>query len=194
MAEQEKQEKVENVTSAPPDAPQDSKPAAKVLPWVLLALVIIALAAFGFLVGRMFGTRGHAQTIDAAERAPTDEPTRSPETAAAQDPGEGVFYDLDPVVANLNEPGVTRYVRVALTLELNGAAPGKEAPASLDQKKPLMKHWLTLYLANQTLEEIRGEKNLLRMQTQISDGLNQTLFPGTKPQIKRILFKEFAIQ
>jgi flagellar FliL protein len=181
-----KQEKVENVKSPPAETPPAPKPAAQVVPWVLFALVVVALAGFGFLVGRMFGTRGHAQTVAAAEPAQTSEPPQSAE--------EGPFYDLDPVIANLNEPGVTRYVRVALTLELNTAAAGKERAASLEQKKPLMTHWLTLYLANQTLEDIRGEKNLLRMQTQISDGLNQTLFPGSKPQIKRILFKEFAIQ
>jgi len=57
-----------------------------------------------------------------------------------------------------------------------------------------MKHWLTLYLANQMIEDTRGEKNLVRMQTQIRDIFNQGLFPDTQPRIKNVLFKEFAIQ
>jgi flagellar basal body-associated protein FliL len=58
----------------------------------------------------------------------------------------------------------------------------------------LMKHWLTLFLSNQTIEDARGERNLMRMQAQISDTLNNGLFPGSKPRIKNVLFKEFAIQ
>ena len=191
MAEQEKAEKEKNVA---PDAGKDAKPPGKVLPWVITALIVVVLAGAGFAVGRLFGTRGRAQTVAAAEPARTGEPVDQRVTGASKAADEGWFYDLDPVVANLNEPGVTRYARVALTLEVNGKAPQKETAAALDQKKPLMKHWLTLYLANQTLEAVRGEKNLLRMQAQILDGFNQALFPNTKPQIQHILFKEFAIQ
>jgi flagellar FliL protein len=191
MAEQENVEKKEG---APQEGQNGKGLTPRVLPGLMLGVIVVALAGLGFCVGRMFGTRGPAQTAAAAEPALTTEAAHPQEAGAAAQTTEGWFYDLDPVVANLNEPGVTRYVRVALTLEMNSAAPGKEGVASLDLKKPLVKHWLTLYLANQTIEDIRGERNLLRMQTQISDGLNQTLFPGSKAQIKRILFKEFAIQ
>jgi hypothetical protein len=44
------------------------------------------------------------------------------------------------------------------------------------------------------VEDTRGEKNLRRMQVQISDAFNEGLFPNTKPRIKRVLFKEFSIQ
>jgi flagellar basal body-associated protein FliL len=97
-------------------------------------------------------------------------------------------------VVNLNEPGVTRYVRVGLTLEVSSAMEEKEGRPFLDQKKPLIKHWLTLFLCNQTIEDARGEKNLIRMQTQICDTLNANLFPGSKPRVKGVLFREFAIQ
>lgn len=191
MAEQEKTEKDKNLA---PDAGPDVKPAPGVLPWIIMVLVVVALAGAGFGVGRLFGTRGRATTAAAAEPDKVAEPVHGQEPGAPKNTGEGWYYDLDPVVANLNEPGVTRYARVALTLEVNSTTAQKETAASLDQKKPLMKHWLTLYLANQTLEAIRGEKNLLRMQAQIQDGFNQALFPNSKPQIQRILFKEFAIQ
>jgi flagellar basal body-associated protein FliL len=188
------QEKVEKDKSAGPETGKDAPRAPGVLPWVVMALLVVILAGAGFGIGRLFGTRGRTQTAGAAEPAQAGEPGRRQEPGESKNTGEGWYYDLDPVVANLNEPGVTRYARVALTLEMNEGIVQKEATASLDQKKPLMKHWLTLYLANQTLEEIRGEKNLLRMQAQILDGFNQTLFPNSKPQIRRILFKEFAIQ
>ncbi|MBA7613236.1 hypothetical protein ES703_20481 [subsurface metagenome] len=64
----------------------------------------------------------------------------------------------------------------------------------LDEKKPLLTSWLTVYLASLRLEDIRGDKNLKRIQSQILEAFNEELFPDSKPHIKHILFKEFAIQ
>ena len=189
MADQENNEKsgiVEGQTSKRPGL------VAQGLPWLITALAVVAFAAGGFVVGRLFGTRGDAQTADAAqagpgETAPLQEPSLAPDT------GEGWYYDMEPVVVNLNEPGVTRYVRVGLTLEISKTMSEKDGTAFLDQKKPLLKHWLTLFLANQTTADMRGEKNLLRLQAQISDAFNEGLFPGKTPCVKRVLFKELSI-
>ena len=45
-------------------------------------------------------------------------------------------------------------------------------------------------MSNRTIEDIRGEVNLRRVQTQIVDLFNQGLFPDDKPRIKRVLFKD----
>jgi len=191
MAEQENTESEKNTEQK---APESKGLLAKLLPWVVTGSIVIVLAAGGFIVGRVFGTRGQAQTASAAEPVNPADAARPNAPGILADTGGSWYYDLEPVVANLNEPGVTRYVRVGLTLEVSSTLDQKEGMVFLDQKRPLIKHWLTLHLANQTLEEIRGEKNLLRLQTGISDALNQGLFPDRKPQIKRVLFKEFAIQ
>jgi flagellar basal body-associated protein FliL len=185
MAEQES---IERSAEVEIDLPEPKGSFAQILPWLVPAVVVLVFAVGGFWVGRLFGTRGQAQTAAGAEADGPQEPALKPGT------GESWYYELDPVVVNLNEPGVTRYVRIGLTLEVSGTLDEKEGRAFLDQKRPLMKHWLTLFLANQTIEDARGEKNLMRMQTQISDTLNTGLFPGSKPRIKSILFKEFAIQ
>jgi flagellar basal body-associated protein FliL len=164
------------------------------LKWLIPAVVVIVFAAGGFLIGRLFGTRGSVQTASGAEAHAPAKPASSKPAAHPPGAGESWYYNLDPIVVNLNEPGVTRYVRVSLTLEVSGALAEKEGRLFLDQKKPLMKHRLTLFLANQTIEDMRGERNLVRMQTQISDLLNNGLFPGDSPQIKSVLLQEFAIQ
>ena len=181
-------ENVDQDKSPEAPTPEATGPLTRILPWLIPAVVVLVFAAGGFLVGRSFGTRGPAQTVSAAEAGEPKEP------ALKSGAGQNWYYDLDPVVVNLNDPGVTRYVRISLTLEISSALDEKEGKPFLDQKKPLMKHWLTLFLSNQTIEDARGEKNLMRMQTQISDTLNNNLFPGSKPRIKNILFKEFAIQ
>jgi len=177
-----------------PQARQGQSTMGKIMPWLIAMLVVIVCGGAGFAVGRLFGTRGKAQVVSAAEKTEPAASAGSKESAAGAN-GEGSwYYDLEPTVANLNEPGVTRYVRVALTLEVGNGLGDKEGLPLLDQKKPLMRHWLTLYLSNQTVETIRGEKNLRQVQTQIADLLNQGLFPNAKPRIVRVLFKELAIQ
>lgn len=188
------QENVEKGKGTGPQTPKGGGAFGKMLPWLIPTGVVLVFAAAGFLVGRVFGTRGQAQTVAAAEKTAPAETEKTKEPALKSDAGEVWYYDLDPVVVNLNEPGVTRYVRIGLTLEVSSALEEKEGKSFLDQKKPLLKHWLTLFLVNQTLEDARGEKNLMRMQTQISDTFNNNLFPGSKPRIKSVLFKEFAIQ
>jgi flagellar basal body-associated protein FliL len=187
MAEPENMERSPNPE---PQAPKAEGPLTKILPWLIPTLVVLVFAAGGFLVGRAFGTRGQTGTAAGAEAAAPAE-SAPPLKAGA---GENWYYELDPAVVNLNDPGVTRYVRIGLTLEVSSTMDEKEGRPFLDQKKPLMKHWLTLFLSNQTIEDTRGEKNLTRMETQICDTLNSNLFPASKPRIKGILFREFAIQ
>ncbi len=187
------QENIEKTGIAEQEAAQGKGIVTRVLPYLVTALVVVSFAVMGFLVGRLFGTRGTMQTAAAAQDG-TGQAARLQEPAPATDTGESWYYDLEPVVVNLNEPGVTRYVRVGLTLEVSRTMGGKDGTDFLDQKKPLLKHWLTLFLANQTIEDMRGERNLLRLQAQISDAFNEGLFPDTKPHIKRVLFKELSIQ
>jgi flagellar protein FliL len=187
MAEPESSEKAPNPASP---APKPEGPTTRILPWLIPTGVVVVFAAGGFLVGRAFGTRGQAGTAAGAEAAAPVE-TAPPLKAEA---GESWYYELDPLVVNLNEPGVTRYIRIGLTLEVSSVMDEKDGRPFLDQKKPLVKHWLTMFMANQTIEDIRGEKNLTRMKTQICDTLNADLFPGAKPRIKGILYREFAIQ
>ena len=101
---------------------------------------------------------------------------------------------MESVVANLDEPGVTRYIRAALTLEISSALTQEKGVALIEKKKPILTNWLSIYLASLTLEDIRGDRNQIRIQTQMRDGFNEILFPDSKPKIKRILFKEFAVQ
>ena len=103
------------------------------------------------------------------------------------------YYDLEPVVANLDEPSVTRYVRAAIKLEINSAMEQDKGEKHLEDKKPILTNWLTIYLAGLTLEDARGDRNLKRIQSQILDAFNEKLFPDAKPQIKRILFNEFVV-
>jgi len=164
------------------------------LQWIIIAAVPVICAGFGFGLGRLLG---HSATTDAADPTGQAPPTQAQlvkADGAEKDSQKGWYFDLEPVVANLNEPGATRYVRVALTLEISNELDQKKTAAFLQENAPLLKNLLTIYLASQTIEDMRGDRNLRRIQLEILDNFNEKFFPNGAPQIKQVLLKEFAIQ
>ena len=169
---------------------------ARFLPWIIIFVVVLICACAGLSVGRLFagsGTPKGAETgSESGESAEIENLKADKDSAKA--PAKVWYYDLDPVVANLNEPTVTRYVRASLTLEMRGEMDVKKGTAFLDEKKPILINWLTVYLSSLGLEDIRGDKNLRSIQSQIRDAFNEKLFPDSKPQIMQVLIKEFPVQ
>ena len=153
MAEPQKTPKNEQTPEQ--ETPPKKGKASKLLTCLVPLLAVVLCAGGGFVVGRLFGTRGQAQNVSASEQP---DPTAALPPIKAADAGSSWYYDLEPVVANLNEPGVTRYVRVTLTLEIDSQLAEKDGIGFLEQRKPLLKNWLTLFISNLTLEDIRGDR------------------------------------
>jgi len=169
---------------------------ARFLPWIIIVLVVLICAGAGLSVGRLFAGSG---TPEGAESEPSSRASAQMEDLKADDDSTGDsakvwYYDLDPVVANLDEPTVTRYVRASLTLEMSADMDVKKGSAFLDEKKPILINWLTVYLSSLGLEDIRGDNNLRSIQSQIRDAFNDKLFPDSESQIKQVLIKEFPVQ
>ena len=108
--------------------------------------------------------------------------------------GKAWYYELEPVIANLDEPGITRYLRATITLELNSEMNQEKGTVFFNEKTLIMRDWLTTYIAGLSLERIRGTRNLSRIKKEIRDHFNELLFPETKPFIRGIFLKEFAVQ
>ncbi|KPL25252.1 MAG: hypothetical protein AMJ75_01605 [Phycisphaerae bacterium SM1_79] len=194
----------DDVKNQEQQAQQDSKetsgdkkgPRPSILLIIIIIIVAITCAGAGFGLGRLFGSPSTAETAQSAKDKSTEPVDLTANTLDLTDgKSKGSwYYHLDPVVANLNEPSVTRYVRVTIIMELDAQIDKKKGTAFLEEKKPLLTNLLTIYLASLSLEEIRGDKSLKRIQSQLVDNFNEKLFPDAKPQVKRILFKEFAVQ
>jgi len=174
--------------------PQKVGIVVRLLPWIIMGTVAAVCAGGGFGLGRLFAGP-KTKTAAKSEQPPKEE--KKEETKAEKTTPEAKkiwYFDLDPIVANLNEPGVTRYVRAAITLEIDQEMEKEKGTAFFAEKKPHLINWLNIFFASLTIEDIRGDKNQRRIQSQILDTLNEKLFPDAKPLIKEVLFKEFAIQ
>lgn len=165
-------------------------------PWIILFVVVLICAGAGFSVGRLFAGTPIPEKMESASKP--DTPKQTEKLRADKNPskesGKVWYYELDPVVANLNEPTVTRYVRASLTLEMSADMDAKKGAVFLDEKKPILINWLTVYLSSLSIEDVRGDKNLRSIQSHIRDAFNEQLFPDSKSQIKQVLIKEFPIQ
>jgi len=193
IKEQEEQEEQED----PKAEKSDNKSLiARFLPWIIILVVVLICACAGLSVGRLFagsGTPEGAESGSESGESAQIEDLKA-DNHSAKDSAKVWYYDLDPVVANLNEPTVTRYVRASLTLEMSAEMNVKKGTAFLDEKKPILINWLTVYLSSLGLEDIRGDNNLRSIQSHIRDAFNEQLFPDSKPQIKQVLIKEFPVQ
>ena len=165
-------------------------------PWIIMFAVVLICAGAGFSVGRLFAGSRAPQADESGPNsvAPARTEDLKADKDSSKESGRFWYYELDPVVANLNEPNVTRYVRASLTLEMNADMDAKQGAAFLDEKKPVLINWLTVYLSSLSLEDVRGDKNLRSIQSCIRDAFNKELFPDSKSQIKQVLIKEFPVQ
>ena len=169
---------------------------SRLLPILIIVFVMGFCAIGGLLLGRML--TGPSSTKAAEPGTDQVEPAQvqtEKSDGNSEDNSEGVwYYDLEPVVANLNEPNVARYISVSITLQISSELGEKSGRSRIEQKLPVLTDWLTVYLAGLGLEDIRGDRSLKSIQAQILDAFNTKLFPDSKPMIKHILFRNFAVQ
>lgn len=155
--------------------------------WVVLAVVLVIGAGGGFLASRMMDT-GPSE-VGAEEPAPM--PVGVPQPRANS--GEMGFFQFESITVNLNEERLRRFIRAKISLAIEKDELG-EATKLLEQRMEQVKSWLNIYLAGCTLEDVRGPKNLRRIQREIAEMLNERLWPDRKPVIREVLLNEWQVQ
>ena len=194
-AKQQKTQEKQDATKTEKNESSDKKSlVGRFLPWIIIAVVVVCFAGAGLTLGRIFAGSSTPQTPGDSQQDQSAQVENLEVKKSAAGAQKTWYYDLEPVVANLDVPDVTRYIRASLILVVSSEVDEKKGRLFLDEKKPILTNWLTVYLASLGLEDIRGENNLKRIQSQVLDGFNEKLFPDSKPKIKQILFKEFAGQ
>jgi len=99
----------------------------------------------------------------------------------------GILYPLDTFTVNLKSDAGRRYLKVTMSLELEG----EELSLELDAKSAVLRDRVIRILTSKTLEEISSKKGKQKVSEQIMDTLNSMISDGT---IKGIYFTEFVIQ
>lgn len=108
---------------------------------------------------------------------------------------EPMFVSFGEVVVNLNEGRMNRYLRIKVTLQGLGDEEKKTKTTELvEAKKAILTSWLLGYLADMSMEDIRGAAGQNRLRREILDQFNAVLFPTGEDQFEDLLFEEFNVQ
>lgn len=196
MAKDEEATMAEKKQEQAEEQPQPQTPSSgggfTLYTWLILGAVTLAGSTGGFALSQLVG--GTAPTdLEVVDEAADQDDAINTMLAEQADQMPWV-EEFEPVLANLDEPGVTRYVRVTITLEMSSKLDEIKGREFLGMKKMLVRDWLTTYLAGLSLEDVRGSRNLNRIKKDVLDECNKLLFPKGQPFVERIFFKEFAVQ
>ena len=104
-------------------------------------------------------------------------------------------HSFGDVVVNLNDQRMNRYLRLGISMMVEGTPKDeKEFETTMEKKKSLLTSWLLSYLADMSMEDVRGAAGQNRLRREIQNAFNETLFPDGNDRIHELLFEEFSIQ
>jgi len=183
----------EETTAEEESAPKEKKSGNMLM--IIIIVVLILIIIIGAVVAVLLMS-GDDEAVDATatpaakERSVSQQPKRS-NSAAFENTRKldeiGTLYPLDTFTVNLKSDSGRRYLKVTMSLELEG----EELSMELDAKAAVLRDRIIRILSSKTLEEISSKKGKQKVTEQIMDTLNAMLTDG---RIKGIYFTEFVIQ
>ena len=156
---------------------------------VVLILIIIGGAVVAFLLmGDDEEAINQSAVPQAKEKSVSKTKNNSSEYSDSRKLNDiGILYPLDTFTVNLKSDSGRRYLKVTMSLELEG----EELSLELDNKSPVLRDRVIRILTSKTLEEISSKKGKQKISEQIMDTLNAMISDG---RIKGIYFTEFVVQ
>jgi flagellar FliL protein len=185
MAEEEKTEEE--------SAPKEKKSSNMLM--IIIIVVLVLIIIIGAVIAILFmgdDEEAQKQTNTQVREQPAQKTHRSSSSGDTYNNTRslseiGVLYPLDTFTVNLKSDAGRRYLKVTMSLELEG----EELSLELDSKTAVLRDRIIRILTSKTLEEISSKKGKAKVETQIMDTLNAMITDG---KIKGIYFTEFVIQ
>lgn len=147
---------------------------------ILFGLLILLLIGVGVVAWLLLQRNNAAQPqAQAAAAAP------SAATVAAQEVGPMV--SIDPFIVNILDHETTRYLKAAITLEVDSPEAGSEA----EQRMPQLQDAILLLVGNKTFDELRDLQGKLQLRAELMEKLNKIMHKG---QVRKIYFTDFVVQ
>lgn len=153
-----------------------TKKKSKVMLFVFLAVVVLFLAGGGFYAYTTF-------------LAPKPQPAAQTTPVKPEQLTEkvGTMFPLDPFVVNLSDPQAKRYLKVAITLEL-------ESSDAVDRAKkmvPKLRDMVITLLTSLTFEEVMTPEGKAQIHDELLERCNEILRPD---RVRNIYFTDFVVQ
>ncbi|MCD6173857.1 MAG: flagellar basal body-associated protein FliL [Sulfurimonas sp.] len=173
------------------EAPEKKKSGNMLMIIIIVVLIlIILLGAVGAFL--MLGDDEEVQSEPQVKEKTISKQKRKSSGSSSMDSSRllsdiGILYPLDTFTVNLKSDAGRRYLKVTMSLELEG----EELSLELDAKTAVLRDRVIRILSSKTLEEITSKKGKGKVSSQVMDTLNAMISDG---EIKGIYFTEFVIQ
>ena len=180
-----------------------------IVPWIAVGVLSAGLgSALPFLLAGQQshaagGSEEHSEHGTAAE---SDSPGSGAKSAPKKVKGftipaqeDTVFLPFgepgkdQSVVVNLDEGRMSRYLRIAISLQIPKSQE-ETFKKLIEGKKIVLRNWLLSKISDLDLDDIRGAAGQNRLRREIREQFNAVLCPDGYDQIYDVLFEEFNVQ
>ncbi len=198
MADKEKEHKEEVVEGG------EKKKSGNMLLIIIIVVLVLILVIGGVVVAMMSGsseehveggTKKEAAAHGESKEAPAEGEHAAEGEAAAEGDGHGeeagteagLMFPLETFTVNLLSESGRRYLKVEMTLEMEG----EELSPELEEKKPIFRDIIIRQLSSKSLEEISTLQGKEKLKEGIVAELNKRLKDG---KVKNVYFTDFVVQ
>lgn len=106
---------------------------------------------------------------------------------AAQAKRVGPMVNIDTFIVNILDDNESRYLKAAITLEVDA----ETTVAEINNRLPQIKDAILLLIGNKTFGELRDIQGKLQLRGELINRLNEILSKG---KVKRVYFTDFVVQ
>ena len=161
----------------------DEQQPAEAKPKSMLMINIIVSAVIGLISGGLgFAMFAFLPSLRATETE-----------AEAVEQMPPAFVQFGEVVVNLDEGRLNRYLRMSITLQVDGEKE-QQVTEDVETHRSILRNWLISYLSDKQMDDIRGAAGQNRLRREIQNQYNLILSPDGFELIKDVLFEEFTVQ
>jgi flagellar protein FliL len=99
----------------------------------------------------------------------------------------GPMVNIDPFIVNIADDQESRYLKAAITLEVDTP----EATMEITARMPQIKDAILLLIGNKTFGELNDLQGKIQLRAELINKVNSILLNG---KVKRIYFTDFVVQ
>ncbi|MDX2480399.1 MAG: flagellar basal body-associated FliL family protein [Desulfuromusa sp.] len=99
----------------------------------------------------------------------------------------GPMVNIDSFIVNIADDQESRYLKAAITIEVDGL----EASMELNERMAQLKDAILLLIGNKTFGELNDLQGKIQLRAELINKINSILLKG---KVKRIYFTDFVVQ
>jgi flagellar FliL protein len=146
----------------------------------LIIIIVAVLVLLGGAAGGYFFFMGGEEE----EKLSPEEEQAQLEQQAKQ---VGPMVNLDSFIVNIMDDEESRYLKAAITVEVDTP----ETSVELTQRMPQIKDAVLLLIGNKTFDELNDLQGKIQLRAELINKINSILPKG---KVKRIYFTDFVVQ